>query len=406
MADSHDDTETLTALVHQRAAHLRRIDLAAMGNVLTRVLVSHGDAIEDDIAREVAAEESRLVAREGLEDRHHLLAAAHPRRRDPLMQRRLVEAEQRGLRGKAAVLDALRSLGVDVEESSMQRECAAPMTYTASPAIAELDAEAKRCEEIGDDVGTARARKAIRGRLDWLDERRLDPNSVEGTSLPQVRSDAAGVDGPDGPGVVLGGALEALLRADLGKSEGAQEVFRSIATADGMRASLEDLSKAQELVRFVQAALVSGSNEGNWALVRRAHAEVSGAVMARRAEVVALLARLPEQQDADSKARECHSKELPGRPFPEVEPEASLEFLAARVREVLVCLDKRFESASAADLVTFAEEAKLHPLGMAARLSLRTGAFDDRTRENETEDAAIKRVKKLYEKATRKVPTS
>jgi hypothetical protein len=229
---------------------------------------------------------------------------------------------------------------------------------------------------------------------------------AEAKALAWCRKEWGSLGGPFDPtfDVMLakGGPIARLMRADLSSQKGADHYFCDLHTADGSRPTLEQLRKAQAIGRALDVAIMSGSNPENWELVGRAHNELR-ATLARRSAAVAVLAELRAYRERDDQFRQRRAERGLA---PHVDgPGEGLSFRATKAREDLVRLDQRFASVTPAALAALACEPKLGARGMAVRLSLSTGAFDDGKRENEADAAAIKRVKKNYEKGSREVPT-
>jgi hypothetical protein len=154
---------------------------------------------------------------------------------------------------------------------------------------------------------------------------------------------------------------------------------------------------AQAIARGLDTAITYGQNRANWELVRRAH-DALFATMAKRAAVVAQLDELRRyrQRWNKYKGRHPNSVDTPGQ---------GVDFRASKTKAILDALDGRFGLLSAADLLRLLENSRLRGLGLATKLSLICGAFEDVRRPHESERVAFRRVKRNYEKAATEVPT-
>jgi hypothetical protein len=262
-----------------------------------------------------------------------------------------------------------------------------------SAAEQEPEAPAATAPEV--EALVARARAQVAARQQWERE-------DEAKALKWYRKNMGAPGGPTDPTfdvpLARGGVIAMLMRADLSSQAGADHFFRFFSTVDGTRPSLEQLRMAQEIGRFLNAAIMNGGNPENWELVRRARDELSS-VEGKRCVAVAFLAELREYRERDDAFR----AKFPNAPE---HPGAGTEFRAFKTLETLVTLDQRFASVNVCELVRVVREDQLGPVGIAVKLSLRCGAFDDALTNAERESPKLaqreKRTRGLYDAALRK----
>jgi hypothetical protein len=367
---------------------------------------------------------------------------------------RIAEARRKGLperiaglprsdvspaQAKAARLDALRSIGIGKAE--IEAAYVAPIEYSTAHLGDRYEA-LEACDEQGDEVGVARERKRTRRALQDLDELRRDPHAVEVPPRDDAegraackREDEARALASSRTNMARGYLVGLLMGADLSTEESAEPFFHNFSTAAGplpspacimhepgagereqlrarllvlcrahvatklARPSLEQLRLAKAIACFLDAAIMSGDDASHWALVKRAY-DALDATLAKRCAVVAILSDLSAYHEREIKELGPELRQLRAkRPDLGHAPGTGTEFRASKALESLTRQDSRFASVCVRDLVALVRTGRLAPLGMAAKLSLSCGAFEDAKRENESDAAAFKRVKKLYEKA-------
>ncbi len=295
------------------------------------------------------------------------------------------------------------------------RDIEARVVYGTSH-LGEFDRDQLEAETRGDEPAIAKATSAIKHALDDLDVLRMDPRAVEVRGVdPETQAARYRASQPsdsvfDVP-LAQGGALALLMRADLSTPAGADRYRAQLRVApfeddtgrrNGIPPSIEQLRLAQEIGNALATAILHGDNPDNWELVRRAHGELLRGVLPRRAAVLSIIDDLITFQ-RETKAAHDWARER-CRP---VNDESQHEVgRATEAIRRLAAVHPGFGVVEPRDLLDMIRRGDRSAIGIAAQLSLRTGAFDDGRRESDTGDATHRRIRQLYEKARLTMPNS
>lgn len=193
------------------------------------------------------------------------------------------------------------------------------------------------------------------------------------------------------------GVVALLMRADLASQQGADRFLATFTLPSNVRPpTLRQLRLAQAIGRGIDYAIRYGNGPQTWELLQRAYDAIQ-ATMPKRAVVVSILRDVCAYDKRDVRFREQGARR--GRPQHLDGPGEGLAFRAEKALQVLHGIDSRFAAIDLTMLLGVVKTPKLEAIGAAAKLSILSGAFEDGPRENESEAAAFKRVKKLYEKS-------
>jgi hypothetical protein len=312
--------------------------------------------------------------------------------------------EQRAIVARDAMLrfllmrDRRRSLfhgpGMKTSLRSAARVALQRAGYKTSDAAADWPQEPTQ-----EDMGTR-----VRGRLDLREQLRargttppglLDLAKRAGVEVDQLGKEARRSRPSEGElemAQARAGVLALLAVADLSTQDGADRIFRTVPVQSPPK--LEQLRLAYDILRALEDAIVSGNKAADWKLIRRAHASLFSEMDAR-SSIVVVLKELRKQCDLGGHDPQGHGHA----------PESGPEVHAAQALGAFAALDPRFETLSVSGLLELVRDPSQRALGIATKLSLRCGAFDDSPQPHEDERKAFRRVRRLYEKAAGEVPT-
>jgi hypothetical protein len=202
-------------------------------------------------------------------------------------------------------------------------------------------------------------------------------------------------EGPLSIGVV------AMLRvADLASPDGITQFLGKFSLYAGAskKPSIERLRLAKAIVLILEDAILSGDDCSTWKLIARARKCLDSIENNRSVAVSIVDALLQQKAYYDGVLRrEPGHVEVEGPDF---------ESHVRTALQELLGIDKRFGNLDVEGVISILNETSLRALGATVKLSMASGAFADEKRQNESDAAAFKRVKKLYEKARSAVPTS